>query len=798
MAEQIQILPLEEVIGDRFARYSKYIIQDRAIPDVRDGLKPVQRRILFAMHQEGNTFEKNFRKSAKTVGNVIGNYHPHGDTSVYDAMVRMSQDWKLRHVLIEMHGNNGSIDNDPPAAMRYTEAKLSKLADLLLKDIQYETVDYVQNFDDTAMEPVVLPAKYPNLLVNGSTGISAGYATDIPTHNLKEVIDATLLVMDNPKVDIDRLMEVMPGPDFATGGIIQGKAGIKQAYETGKGKIVIRGKVAIEELRGGRSQIVVTEVPYEVNKSVLVKRIDELRADKKVDGILEVRDESDREGLRIAVELKKGANAEGILNYLYKNTELQINYNFNMVAISDRRPKQLGIREMLDSYISHQYEVVTRRSDYQLQNAQRRMHIVEGLIKTLSILDAVIAVIRESTNKQNAKENLVHQFDFTMEQAEAIVNLQLYRLTNTDIIALEKEHQDLTAKIKELADILANPKKLKQVIRKELKQVQKEYGEERLSQIEDKVAELKIAKEITVPNEEVMVSLTRDGYIKRTSFRSFGASAVDEVGVKEGDSLLTHVQTNLQHTLLVFTSKGHYLYIPVVKLPDIKWKDLGTHVSQIVPLKEQDYVIGMETVESFDDEAVVISATKQGLIKKTILKDYQTSRFARPIVGIKLKTDDEVIFTQKVTGDASIVVVTKNGYSLVYSLDEVSVQGLKAAGVKSINLKEDEVVATEILTEGDLLIATQRGAVKRMKLNFEQSKRANRGLLLLKELKSHPHRIVNAAIVQPEQHYTLISDKDEQVTNPVKSVRLTERYTNGSFIVDENKFGQVTAMRVTE
>ncbi|ULG73273.1 DNA topoisomerase IV subunit A [Macrococcus brunensis] len=796
MAEQIQILPLEDVIGDRFARYSKYIIQDRAIPDVRDGLKPVQRRILFAMHQEGNTFDKNFRKSAKTVGNVIGNYHPHGDTSVYEAMVRMSQDWKLRHVLVEMHGNNGSIDNDPPAAMRYTEAKLSKLAELLLKDIQYDTVDYVQNFDDTAMEPVVLPAKYPNLLVNGSTGISAGYATDIPTHNLKEVIDATLLVIDNTNVNLDRIMEVMPGPDFATGGIIQGKAGIRQAYETGKGKIVVRGKVDIEELRGGRSQIIVTEIPYEVNKGVLVKRIDELRADKKVDGILEVRDETDREGLRIAIELKKDANAEGILNYLYKNTELQINYNFNMVAISDRRPKQLGVREMLDSYIRHQYEVVTRRSDYQLQQAQRRMHIVEGLIKTISILDDVIAVIRKSSNKQDAKQNLVDSFEFTMEQVEAIVSLQLYRLTNTDIVALEKEHDQLKTQIKELAEILANPKKLKQVIKKELKQVQKEYGEPRLSQIEEKVAELKISKDITVPNEEVMVSLTRDGYIKRTSLRSYGASEVNEVGVKEGDTLLTHTQANLQHTLIVFTSQGHYLYIPVVNLPDVKWKDLGTHVSQIVPLKEQDRVLNMVAVESFDTRFVV-TATRNGMIKKTALKDYQTTRFTRPIVGIKLKPDDEVIYSD-IVNEGTVMVVTQNGYALSYQTDEISEQGLKASGVKSINLKDDRVAATLIQKDGDLLIATQRGAVKRMKLNMEVSKRANRGLLLLKELKSNPHRIVAAAIVQPEEQFHLLSDKGQTFSQTVKSIRVTERYTNGSFVVDEGDFGKVSDMFITE
>ncbi|KTW10146.1 DNA gyrase subunit A, partial [Mammaliicoccus sciuri] len=475
MVEQIQNLPLEDVIGDRFGRYSKYIIQDRALPDVRDGLKPVQRRILFAMYKDGNTYDRNFRKSAKTVGNVIGNYHPHGDSSVYDAMVRMSQDWKLRHVLIEMHGNNGSIDNDPPAAMRYTEAKLSKLAEVLLQDIDKETVEHVQNFDDTAMEPMVLPARYPNLLVNGSTGISAGYATDIPPHNLGEVIDATLKLIDKPSTTVDELIEHIKGPDFPTGGIIQGLDGIKKAYKTGKGKIVVRSKVEIEKIRGGREQIVVTEVPFEVNKGTLVKKIDELRADKKIEGIVEVRDETDREGLRIAIELKKDINSEGVLNYLYKNTDLQVLYHFNMVAINNRRPELLGLKQILESYIEHQKEVVTRRSQYELSQAQKRMHIVEGLIKALSILDEVIETIRASKNKRDAKENLIAKYEFTEEQAEAIVMLQLYRLTNTDIVSLENEFDELKQTIERLKDILENEKSLFKVIKNELRAVRKEF-----------------------------------------------------------------------------------------------------------------------------------------------------------------------------------------------------------------------------------------------------------------------------------------------------------------------------------
>ncbi|MGB2872338.1 DNA gyrase/topoisomerase IV subunit A, partial [Psychrobacillus psychrotolerans] len=439
--ERYQNLPLEEVIGDRFGRYSKYIIQDRALPDARDGLKPVQRRILFAMFQEGNTNDKPFRKSAKTVGNVIGNYHPHGDSSVYEAMVRMSQDWKLRHMTVEMHGNNGSVDGDPPAAMRYTEARLSAISHELLRDINKNTVDYIPNFDDSDSEPVVLPARFPNLIVNGSTGISAGYATDIPPHALHEALDAVLMRMENPAATVDELMTVIKGPDFPTGGIIQGVEGIKKAYETGKGKIIIRSKTEIETIKGGKQQIVITEIPFEVNKANLVKKIDEQRHDRRLEGIAEVRDESDRTGLRIVIEMKKEVDAHGILQYLLKNTDLQVAYNFNMIAIHNRRPTMMTLPLLLDSYIGHQKEVVTRRTIFDLKKAQDRLHIVAGLMKALSILDEVIKAIRASKDKRDAKNNLISLFEFSEAQAEAIVSLQLYRLTNTDITELQNEEE---------------------------------------------------------------------------------------------------------------------------------------------------------------------------------------------------------------------------------------------------------------------------------------------------------------------------------------------------------------------
>ncbi|HDJ5236809.1 TPA: DNA topoisomerase IV subunit A [Staphylococcus aureus] len=800
MSEIIQDLSLEDVLGDRFGRYSKYIIQERALPDVRDGLKPVQRRILYAMYSSGNTHDKNFRKSAKTVGDVIGQYHPHGDSSVYEAMVRLSQDWKLRHVLIEMHGNNGSIDNDPPAAMRYTEAKLSLLAEELLRDINKETVSFISNYDDTTLEPMVLPSRFPNLLVNGSTGISAGYATDIPPHNLAEVIQATLKYIDNPDITVNQLMKYIKGPDFPTGGIIQGIDGIKKAYESGKGRIIVRSKVEEETLRNGRKQLIITEIPYEVNKSSLVKRIDELRADKKVDGIVEVRDETDRTGLRIAIELKKDVNSESIKNYLYKNSDLQISYNFNMVAISDGRPKLMGIRQIIDSYLNHQIEVVANRTKFELDNAEKRMHIVEGLIKALSILDKVIELIRSSKNKRDAKENLIEVYEFTEEQAEAIVMLQLYRLTNTDIVALEGEHKELEALIKQLRHILDNHDALLNVIKEELNEIKKKFKSERLSLIEAEIEEIKIDKEVMVPSEEVILSMTRHGYIKRTSIRSYNASGVEDIGLKDGDSLLKHQEVNTQDTVLVFTNKGRYLFIPVHKLADIRWKELGQHVSQIVPIEEDEVVINVFNEKDFNTDAFYVFATQNGMIKKSTVPLFKTTRFNKSLIATKVKENDDLISVMRFEKDQLITIITNKGMSLTYNTSELSDTGLRAAGVKSINLKaEDFVVMTEGVSENDtILMATQRGSLKRISFKILQvAKRAQRGITLLKELKKNPHRIVAAHVVTGEHsQYTLYSKSNEE-HGLINDIHKSEQYTNGSFIVDTDDFGEVIDMYIS-
>ncbi|MCG7312668.1 DNA topoisomerase IV subunit A [Priestia flexa] len=799
--ERFLDLPLEDVIGDRFGRYSKYIIQERALPDARDGLKPVQRRILYAMHVEGNTAEKGFRKSAKTVGNVIGNYHPHGDSSVYDAMVRMSQDWKVRNVLVEMHGNNGSIDGDPPAAMRYTEARLSAIASELLRDIDKQTVEFVPNFDDTSEEPTVLPAMFPSLLVNGSTGISAGYATEIPPHHLGEVIDATIMRIDNPSSSVEELMTVINGPDFPTGGIIQGIDGIKKAYETGKGKIIIRGKAEIEDVRGGKQQIVITEIPFEVNKANLVKKMDELRIDRKVEGIAEVRDETDRTGLRIVIELKKDANAQGVLHYLYKNTDLQVPYSFNMVAISKKRPKLMNLPSILDAYIEHQREVVTNRSKYELTKAKEREHIVAGLIKALSILDEVIATIRASKDKRNAKDNLITQFDFTEKQAEAIVSLQLYRLTNTDITALEQESKELTEKITELEAILASEKKLFNVIKKDLRRVKKQYGDERRAKIEAEIEEIKINLEVMVPSEDVIVTVTKDGYVKRTSLRSYSASNGQDFGMKDTDRILSKLEINTTETLLIFTRKGNYLYLPVHELPDIRWKDMGQHIMNIVPIDKDDHIVKAIPIKEFKEDSYLLFFTKNGMIKKSELLQYKAQRYSKALVAVNVKGNDEVVDVYVTNGKQQVFIATRQGYGLWFAEEEVNVVGTRAAGVKGINLKENDYVVSgavfseEKVKETDLFITTHRGAIKKTKMTeFEQSSRAKRGLVMVRELKANPHQITKVKIVTKEDEVVIQSEKNQTERIDPASMRPSDRYSNGSFAIDQAESGDVIDM----
>ena len=554
---------LEDIMGDRFGRYSKYIIQDRALPDARDGLKPVQRRIVYAMYKDNNTWDRPYRKSAKTVGLVIGNYHPHGDSSVYDAMVRLSQPWKVRVPLVDMHGNNGSIDDDPAAAMRYTEARLASVCEDVIGDIDYNTVLFAPNYDDNDVEPTVLPSKFPTLLVNGAMGIAAGYATNMPPNNLNEIMDACIYRLLNPTCTLEDLMSIVKGPDFPTGGIVQGKEGIEQAFKTGKGKIVIRGVASINELKT-INQIIITQIPYEVVKSNMVKRMDEIRINKDIDGILEVRDESDRNGLKVVIDLKKDIDPNMVLNYFYKNTPLQINYNYNVVAIVNRTPKLLSLAQLLDAFIDHRKDVVTKRSQFLLNKYEARCHIIEGLMHAISIMDDLIATIRQCKDKQDVIETISVKYGFTKAQAEAIANLRLYRLSNTDIVALREEFAQLINLIENLKLILANEKMLNATIVNEFKQTKEKYGSPRFTAIEDQVSEITIDKTMMIANERVMVSASYDGYVKRVSLKSYTASNSLLPGLKQNDHLVTCGQADTLSTLILVSKNGYYGYLPAV------------------------------------------------------------------------------------------------------------------------------------------------------------------------------------------------------------------------------------------
>lgn len=791
-------------MGERFGRYSKYIIQERALPDIRDGLKPVQRRILYSMNKDGNTFDKGYRKSAKSVGNIMGNFHPHGDSSIYDAMVRMSQDWKNREILVEMHGNNGSMDGDPPAAMRYTEARLSEMAGYLLQDIEKDTVPFAWNFDDTEKEPTVLPAAFPNLLVNGATGISAGYATDIPPHNLAEVIDAVVYMIDHPSAKVDKLMEFLPGPDFPTGAIVQGRDEIKKAYETGKGRVVVRSRTEIEKLKSGKEQIVITEIPYEINKAVLVKKIDDVRVNNKVAGIAEVRDESDRDGLRIAIELKKDANTELILNYLFKYTDLQVNYNFNMVAIDNFTPRLVGIVPILTSYIAHRKEIILARSRFDKAKAEKRLHIVEGLIRVISILDEVIALIRASENKADAKENLKVSYDFTEEQAEAIVTLQLYRLTNTDVVVLEEEEAELREKIAMLAAIIGDERTMYNLMKRELRDVKKKFGNPRISELQDTANAIEIDTASLIVEEETYVSVTRSGYIKRTSPRSFSASTLEEMGKRDDDRLIFVSAAKTTQHLLIFTSLGNVIYRPVHELSDIRWKEIGEHLSQTISnFDTKEEVIYTELLDSFE-EGTYFAATKLGQIKRVERKEFSPWRTykSKSLKFAKLKNEDDRVIALAPIKLDDVMLVTKNGYALRFNIEEVPVIGAKAAGVKAINLKKDDVLAAAFIANTDsLYLLTQRGSLKRMAVaDIPVTSRANRGLQVLRELKTKPHRVFAAGPVfgeavdfdlftteaeaSEEQILQVLSNKGTAYEINLADLSLSERTSNGSFISD--------------
>ena len=734
--------PLEDVMEDRFGRYSKYIIQERALPDARDGLKPVQRRILYAMHKDGNVFTRPTRKSAKTVGLVIGNYHPHGDSSVYDAMVRMSQEWKMREPLIDMQGNNGSIDDDPAAAMRYTEARLGKISKLLLTDIDKNTVSFVPNFDDTEQEPTVLPASYPNLLVNGSTGIAAGYATNIAPHNLTEIIEATIFRIMNPECTLDDIMELVPGPDFPTGGIVQGRSGIKEAFETGKGKVVLRAKTEVLTQRLVH-QIVITEIPYEVVKSKLVMKLDDIRLSKEVDGIVDVRDETDRTGMRIVVDVRKDVDVNMILNYFYKNSDLQVNYNYNMIAILNKRPKQLGLIDLVDAFVSHREVIIESRSKHDLAVKEKRCHILEGLMKAISVLDDVIQLIRASKNKADAKNRLINKYSFTDVQAEAIVSLQLYRLTNTDIVELKEEFAQLMKDMEELQAILSNKSILHDVIIRELKEAHEQFPSERLTEIHDEVEEIVIDRTSMIANERVMFTLSRDGYLKRVSMRSYNALLDTTTGIKESDVIIGQVEADLLDTILIFTNQGNYAFLPVYQIEEAKWKDIGSHLGKYVKMENEEKIVDALVVKGFETNAWIISMSKKGMIKRTPIGEWVLQRNSKTSSAMNLTKGDEIIRTFVAYQESDIVVMSKEGFTVRYSINEIPSTSTRSKGVRAINLgKGDEVAAAAIIDEStnSLIILTEKALTKRVKAtDITSFRRPAKGELIAKKVVSNPN-----------------------------------------------------------
>ena len=776
---------LEEIMGVRFGEYAKSIIQERALPDVRDGLKPVQRRILYGMYRDKNTFDKAYKKSAKTVGNVMGQFHPHGDSSIYEAMVRMSQWWKQNTITIDMHGNNGSMDGDSAAAMRYTEARLSKISNELLKDIDKDTIQWTWNYDDTLLEPTVLPAKFPNLLVNGSTGISAGYATNIPPHNLGEVVDATILIIDNPDVSLSEVMEVLKGPDFPTGAIVEGTNGIREAFESGRGRVIVTSKYELQKNKG-KTQIVITEIPFDVNKASLVKKIDDIRIDKKIDGIVEVRDESNLDNPEtIVIDLKKDANSQLVINYLLKNTDMQISYNYNMVSIVNNRPMTLGVIDILKAYINHQVDVVTKGTIFDLEHAKTSMHIVEGLIKALSILDEVIATIRRSKNKSDSIKNLVYEFEFTEVQATAIVELQLYRLSNTDVVELLEKQKNLAKIIKALEARLKDPKKIRDVIKTELLRIKEEYGTPRKTEIKEEITDIKIDAASLITKEDCVVVVTHDGYVKRTSVRSYNASNSDDLSLKDLDYVIGMFSTNTYSTLLIFTDLGNYLYVPVHELPDLKWKDSGKHISNIIKLDEDENIVGAFVIDNFDDDKNVTIFTKNGMVKSSKLSEYKVLRYSKPITCMKFKSEDCVVSVSiNENEDSDVLIVTRNGYVLRYLASEIPLVGLKTSGVKAINLKDDYVVSGFVLSKdiSQFIMFTDKSTAKRISLdNFEYSGRAKRGLQGIRDVKTNPYHIIKSYPVRLNDKLGIVTN-DEILFNLAKDFSLLDRKSTGNNI----------------
>ena len=783
-----------------FLDYSMSVIVARALPDVRDGMKPVHRRILYAMNDLGIVADKPHKKSARIVGEVIGKYHPHGDTAVYETMVRMAQDFSYRYPLVDGHGNFGSVDGDGAAAMRYTEARMSKISMELLRDINKDTVDWMDNYDGEEHEPVVLPCRFPNLLVNGTTGIAVGMATNIPPHNLSEVIDAAILRMQRPKCTLEELMEILPGPDFPTGGIVMGKKGIVDAFTTGKGRIVIRART---EIVTGKTcnQIVIREIPYEVIKSSMVRKMDDIRLSREIEGIMDIRDETDRTGLRIVIDVKKDVDPNIILNYFYKNTDLQIYYSYNMVSIVNKRPVQMGLIGMLDAFIAHREEVVLRRSRYLYNKMEERCHILEGLMKAVSIMDEVIAVIRQSKDKGDAKRNLMDSFQFSETQAEAIVTLRLYRLTSTDIVALREEFAQLVNEMEMLRTILESETVLKSVLIKELKEIKKEYADPRRSEIQEEVEEIVIDKTAMIPNERVMITVSRDGYVKRVSLRSYSASDNAMTGLKEGDLLVGQLEVDTLDTLLLFTSKGNYAYLPVYQIDEAKWKDIGSHLNKYVSIDGDDKIMNAILVKNFSSYAWIVTVSLRGQVKKTPVSQWQVQRNNKMMTAMNLKKDDAMIRAFVVYAHEDLIMISRSGWISRYSSDLVPSTGTKSQGVKALNLAKDDCLAAAC-SYGDerqsLWVLSDKGNMKRVKMSdVSVTARPVKGEIVVKRLKTNPYHIAYCQCVQPYDSLILM-DPQVQILQAKDVPMMSREATFSTPLELKPEWGLIEEVRIVD
>ncbi len=780
--------------------YAMSVIVSRALPDVRDGLKPVHRRILYAMQEAGMTSGKPYKKSARIVGEVLGKYHPHGDSSVYDAIVRMAQDFSMRYMLADGHGNFGSVDGDPAAAMRYTEVRMSKISELMLQDIDKDTVDFVPNYDESLKEPSVLPSKYPELLVNGTSGIAVGMATNIPPHNMNEVIDGVLMLIDNPDASVEELMTVIKGPDFPTGGLIMGTAGIRDAYTTGRGSVKMRAKAHVETMSNGKPRIVVTELPYQVNKARLIEKIADLAREKQIEGITDLRDESDRNGMSIVIELRKDVNPDIMLNQLYKHTQLQETFGVIMLALVDNQPRVLTLKEVLHYYILHQEDVITRRTRYELAKAEARAHILEGLTIALDHLDAVITTIRESQTADIARAALMDGFKLSEKQAQAILDLRLQRLTGLEREKIEEEYQEVLKKIEWLKSVLADESKIMAIIKEELTQVKVKFGDERRTTITYDMSEMN--EEDLIADEDVVVTISHNNYIKRMKLDTYnkqnrGGQGILGMSTKEGDFVENILITTTHHTILFYTSRGRVYYLKAYQIAEASRQARGTALINLLKLEKGEKITAVLQVREYNPEKFLFMATKKGIVKKVQLSEFNTNR-KLGVIALKLDDDDELIGVKQTDGQKKIVLGTRNGYAIIFDEEEVRPMGRIARGVKGIKLRAgDEVVGMDtIKRDSEILTVTAGGYGKRTRVDeYSSHHRGAMGIINLR-VTEKTGEVVGLKVVREGQELMLISTNGIIIRTGIDKISVIGRDAQGVIIMKTAEDDKVASMAI--